>query len=145
MKKKTYIVGGALIALLIFVVVFVAYSPRETLTPNEMNLTAADNGSTVELKSGQGQVVSITLDANPTTGYTWEVVDAPDEQIMRQVGEIEFIPSRQESGIVGAGGVQIIRFEIVNAGRTSLKLVYHRSWETGVEPRETFFMHVVAH
>ena len=135
MEKKTYIVGGALIALLILVVVFVAYSP------SKVQLTAADNGSTVELKSGQGQVVSITLDANPTTGYTWEVVDAPDEQIMRQVGEIEFKP---ECDAIGAGGVQIIRFEIVNAGRTSLKLVYHRPWETDVEPRETFFIHVVA-
>lgn len=133
MEKKTYIVGGALIALLILVVVFVAYSP------GKVQLTAADNGSTVELKSDQ--VMSITLDANPTTGYTWEVVEPLDEQIMRQVGEIEFIP---ESDAIGAGGVQIIRFEIVNAGQTSLKLVYHRPWETDVEPLKTFFIQVVA-
>ena len=142
MKKKTYIVGGALIALLILVVVFVVYSPRETLTPNGMNLTAADNGSTVELK--RGQVVSITLEANPTTGYTWEVVEPRDGQVMRQVGEIEFIPNRQESGIVGSGGVQIIRFEAINAGQTVLKLVYHRSWETDVEPLKTFSIHLAA-
>lgn len=142
MEKKTYIVGGALIALLIFVVVFVAYSPREAPTPNEMNLTAADNGSTVELK--RGQVVSITLEANPTTGYTWEVVEPRDGQVMRQVGEIEFIPNRQESGIVGSGGVQIIRFEAINAGQTVLKLVYHRSWETDVEPLKTFSIHLAA-
>ncbi len=133
MEKKTYIVGGALIALLILVVVFVAYSP------SKVQLTAADSGSTVELKSGQ--VVSITLEANPTTGYTWEVVEPLDEQVMRQVGEIEF---KRESDAIGAGGVQIIRFECVNAGQTALKLAYHRPWETDVEPLKTFFIQVVA-
>jgi inhibitor of cysteine peptidase len=133
MEKKAYIVGGVIVALLILVVLFVAYSS------SEVQLTAADNGSTVELESGQ--VLSITLEANPTTGYTWEVVEPLDGQIMRQVGEIEFEP---ESEAIGAGGVQIIRFECVNAGQTVLKLVYHRSWETDVEPLETFSIHVAA-
>ena len=136
MEKKTYIVGGVIIAILLIVVALMAYSP------SEVQLTAADNGSTVELESGQ--VLSITLDANPTTGYTWEVVEPLDGQVMRQVGEIEFIPNRQESGIVGAGGVQIIRFECVNAGQTVLKLVYHRPWETDVKPLETFTVHMAA-
>lgn len=109
--------------------------------PEEVKLTAADNGSEVELV--KGQALTITLQSNPTTGYMWEVVEPPDEQVMRQVGEIEFEPESDED-VIGAGGVQIIRFEIVNAGRTSLKLVYHRSWETDVEPLETFSIQVVA-
>jgi len=136
MDKKTYIVGGVIIAILLILVVLIADSP------GEVQLTAADNDSKVELKSGQ--VLSITLESNPTTGYTWEVVDTPGEQVMQQVGEIEFIPNRQGPGIVGSGGVQIIRFECVNAGQTVLKLVYHRPWETEVEPLETFSIHVAA-
>lgn len=127
-----YIVGGVLLALLLIVVVLI------TLSPREVHLTAAENGGTIELK--EGHVVSITLEANPTTGYTWEVVEG-DEEVVRRVGEIEFQP---ESEAIGAGGVQIIRFEIVNAGQTTLKLVYHRPWETGVEPLETFSIHVIA-
>ncbi len=138
MEKKAYIVGGVIIAILLIVVVLMVYGHG----PSEVQLTAADNGSTVELESGQ--VLSITLEANPTTGYTWEVVEPLDGQVMRQVGEIEFIPNRQESGIVGSGGVQIIRFECVNAGQTVLKLVYHRPWETDVKPLETFSIPVVA-
>lgn len=133
MRKGVYIVSGVLLALLLIVVVLMTYGPRE------VHLTAADNGGTIELK--EGQVVSITLEANPTTGYTWEVVEPLDEQVVRQVGEIEFKP---ESEAIGAGGVQIIRFEIVNAGQTALKLVYHRPWETDVEPLETFSIHVIA-
>jgi inhibitor of cysteine peptidase len=133
MGNKAYIVGGTLTAVLIIVAVLMVRGP------GEVQLTEADNGSTIELKSGQA--LSITLEANPTTGYTWEVVESPDEQVMRQVGKIEFKP---ESEAIGAGGVQIIRFEVVNAGQTNLTLIYHRPWETDVEPLKTFALHVVA-
>ena len=59
---------------------------------------------------------------------------------MRQVGETEFKP---ESDAIGAGGVQTLRFETVNSGQTTLKLVYHRSWEADEEPSETFTVQVV--
>ncbi len=133
MGNKAYIVGGTLTAVLIIVAVLMVRGP------GEVQLTEADNGSTIELKSGQA--LSITLEANPTTGYTWEVVESPDEQVMRQVGKIEFKP---ESEAIGAGGVQIIRFEVVNAGQTNLTLIYHRPWETDVEPLKTFSLHVIA-
>ena len=141
MGKKMYLIGGALIAVLILVGLLLAYTPREggNQASGEVQLAAAGSGRTIELTTGQ--VVTITLEANPTTGYTWDVVEAPSGQILRQVGEIEF---ESESDAIGAGGVQIIRFEVVNAGQTSLTLVYHRPWETDVEPLDTFSLHVVA-
>jgi inhibitor of cysteine peptidase len=104
---------------------------------NEVNLDAGDNGSQVELKSDQTLVIS--LEGNPTTGYTWEVAEV-DEGVLRQVGEVEFEP--EDTGDVGVGSVQILRFETVNSGKTSLDLVYHRSWEDE-EPQETFSIQVV--
>lgn len=135
MEKKAYIIGGVLLALLLVVAVLMVYGP----VPREVQLTAADNGSEIELKKGQALV--ITLEANPTTGYTWDVVEPRDEQVLRQVGKIEF---KQESDLIGAGGVQIIRFEVVNAGRAALKLIYHRPGETDVEPLKTFAIQVLA-
>jgi inhibitor of cysteine peptidase len=125
-EKKVYIVGGVILVLLLVVVILIILGPRE------VQLTDADNGKTIELK--KGQVSRITLAANPTTGYTWEVVEG-DEKVVRQLGEIAFKP---ESEALGAGGVQIIRLEVVNTGQTTLKLVYHRPWETDVEPLKTF-------
>jgi inhibitor of cysteine peptidase len=104
---------------------------------NEVNLDAGDNGSQVELKSDQTLVIS--LEGNPTTGYTWEVAEV-DEGVLRQVGEVEFEP--EDTGDVGVRSVQILRFETVNSGKTSLDLVYHRSWEDE-EPQETFSIQVV--
>ncbi len=106
--------------------------------PSEVKLGAEDSGREIELR--KGQLLVITLEANPTTGYTWEVAEPLDEQILRPVGEVEFKP---ESDLVGAPGVQVLRFEAVKAGQTALKLVYHRPWEEGVEPLETFSLQVV--
>ncbi|MEA3441777.1 MAG: protease inhibitor I42 family protein [Chloroflexota bacterium] len=103
---------------------------------NEVNLDADDDGGQVELKSDQTMVIS--LEGNPTTGYTWEVAQV-DEAVLKQVGEAEFEP---DSDAVGSGGVQVLRFEAVNSGQTSLDLVYHRSWEDE-EPVETFSVQVV--
>jgi inhibitor of cysteine peptidase len=137
MEKKMYPFGGALIAILIIAAVLMAYAPRKT--PGELTLSEADSGKTIEFKTGQ--IVSITLEANPTTGYTWDVVEAPSVQVMRQVGEIEFEP---ESDLIGAGGVQTVRFEVVNPGQTSLTLAYHRPWETAMEPLNKFSISVIA-
>jgi inhibitor of cysteine peptidase len=103
----------------------------------EVKLDAGDAGSQVELNAGQTLVVS--LEGNPTTGFTWEAAEL-DEQVLRQVGEAEFKP---DSDAIGSGGVQTLRFETVNSGQTTLDLVYRRPWEEDVEPAETFSVQVV--
>jgi len=118
----------------------IALSLATGCTPQQQEVKASidDNGREMQLKKGQTLVV--TLEGNPTTGYSWEVADPLDEQVLRQAGEPEF---QQESDLVGAGGVQILRFEAVNAGKMTLKLIYHRPWEKDVEPLETYSIQVV--
>ena len=107
----------------------------EVIPPTFLNAT--DNNTTINVTAGEFLVV--TLEGNPTTGYTWEVTEPLDEQVLRQVGEIAFVP---ESDLIGAGGVQIATFEAVGAGEATIKLVYHRPWETEVEPVDTFTVNV---
>jgi len=137
MEKKMYIIGGVLLVIVLIVAVVMMYNPDSV--PSEVQLTDVDNGNEIELRKGQFLV--ITLEANPTTGYTWDVVESPDGHILRQVGEIDF---KQDSELIGAGGVQTIRFDVVGAGKAALKMVYHRPWETDVEPEGIFYIHVVA-
>ena len=124
----------ALLTLLVALTLATGCSPQQ----QEVKATIDDNGREKQLKKGQTLVV--TLEGNPTTGYSWEVAEPLDEQVLRQVGEAEF---KQESDLVGAGGVQILRFEAVSAGTMTLKLVYHRPWEKDVEPLETYSIQVV--
>lgn len=77
-----------------------------------------------------GQTLVIELQSNPSTGYEWEVTGI-DKQILHQVGKIEF---EQGSQLLGSPGKQILHFEVVGAGQTTLKLTYHRPWEKDAEP-----------
>jgi inhibitor of cysteine peptidase len=100
-------------------------------------LEAEDNGREITLQ--KGQILTITLPGNPSTGYSWMMVD-PEASILRQVGEPEF---KADSELVGAPGTLTLRFEAVEAGQTDLTLGYQRPWETGVEPPETFTAQVI--
>jgi Predicted secreted protein len=96
-------------------------------------LTSADNGKKLNVKAGEQIVVE--LDGNPSTGYTWEAQDL-DASMIRQVGEAEFKSSNP--GVIGAGRTLTLKFMTLQAGTTSLALVYHRPWETGVKPLSSF-------
>jgi len=107
----------------------------------EVDVDEKDADSQVELE--QGQILVVTLESNPTTGYRWEQVES-QESYLEQMGEAEFKPSQTgEPPLVGAGGWEIFRFKAISAGQMTLQLVYHRSWEEGVEPLKTFSLQVV--
>jgi inhibitor of cysteine peptidase len=99
----------------------------------QVNLSKADNGSQVEIKVG-GQI-TITLDGNPSTGYSWEAKDL-NTTIFEQVGDPTF--SSSNPGLIGSGGTLTLIFKTLKAGTVSLTLVYLRPWETGVDPIDTF-------
>ncbi|MFN2159855.1 MAG: protease inhibitor I42 family protein [Anaerolineales bacterium] len=103
----------------------------------EVKLDAVDNGSQIELE--RGQFLEVSLEGNPTTGYSWEAAYLED-QILRQAGDPEFTP---ETDLIGSGGVQTLRFEAVKSGQTTLKLVYRRPWEGDVNLLKTFSVKVV--
>ena len=123
----------ALLTLIVALTLATGCTPQQ-----EVKASIDDDGREKQLKKGQTLVV--TLEGNPTTGYSWEVAEPLDEQVLRQAGEPEF---KAESEALGAGGVQVLRFEAVNAGKTALKLAYRRSWEKDVEPLETYSIEVV--
>jgi inhibitor of cysteine peptidase len=133
MKGKLLALG---LLLLLSALIFSGCGPA-----GEVKLDASANGSQVELQKGQTLV--ITLESNPTTGFRWEVVEL-EESILRQMGEPEYkVSDPREPPPPGAGGWETWRFQAVTAGQTALKLVYHRPWEEGEEPLETFSLQVV--
>ena len=99
----------------------------------QVRLSAADEGKQVTIHTGEQLVIS--LDGNPTTGYTWEAQDL-DASLFRQVGEVKFDSS--SPGLLGSGGVQTLTLAALKPGTTTLTLVYHRPWEKGVAPIQTF-------
>ena len=104
-----------------------------------INLTGADNNGQIAAKSGDTLI--LTLDSNPTTGYSWQVMEI-DNAVLVQNGNPEYKQSAGSEGLVGAGGTEIFHFNVVGTETTTLELGYMRPWES-VPPIETFTIEVV--
>jgi len=102
-----------------------------------MMLTMADNGKSVALKIGA--TLAITLDSNPSTGYSWQVIPMK-HAILELAGEPAYTPPAQP--LPGAGGRHIFQFVAVGAGRGTLTLAYRRLFEPNAAPAQTFTVHV---
>lgn len=81
-----------------------------------------------------GGRATLELEANPTTGYQWELSAEPDTSIVTIVSDTFVAP---DSSAMGAGGTQRMVVEGVAPGTTSIDLRYVRPWETDAEPAET--------
>ncbi|UGT41868.1 protease inhibitor I42 family protein [Nocardia yamanashiensis] len=93
------------------------------------------NGKDVDLVPGQGLIV--TLDANPSTGFAWELTEL-DQNILKRNGSPEYQQDPSPDGMVGVGGKAIWNFVAAGPGATRLTLEYRRAWEQGVEPAQRF-------
>jgi inhibitor of cysteine peptidase len=120
---------------MLLAILFLAFS---CATSDGVKLHARDDGSQIALRRRQN--LAISLEGNPTTGYTWEAVNY-DAEVLRQVGEPVFTPV---SDAIGAPGRQVLRFEALDEGQTTVQLVYHRPWEEA-EPEKIFSVEVVVH
>ena len=123
-----------LVVVSLFVLVLPACGPTTDGgdAPKEVKLTEKEAGESVEV--AKGGTLEITLEGNPTTGYTWEV-ESVDDKVLKQEGEPDF---KADSDAMGAGGMMTLKFKAEGAGKTDIKLVYHRPWEEGEAPAETF-------
>jgi inhibitor of cysteine peptidase len=102
-------------------------------TAEKVNLTSADKGDQVQIKSG-GELV-ITLDGNPSTGYTWEAQDL-DTTFFQLIGDPVFFSSNPD--LVGSSGTITLTFKALQTGSAVLTLVYHRPWEVDVTPLDSY-------
>ena len=85
-----------------------------------MTLSEQDNGRTIELSAGD--IVTVRLKENPTTGYRWTVENA---------GGLELVDDRFEGGggAIGAAGVRVLQFRSSSTGSHDLRLKNRQEWE----------------
>ena len=86
-------------------------------------------GDSISVNNGDTFVIS--LDANPTTGYSWQASPNAD---------VEFVKSKQvpgDSNAIGAPGTQQLTFKAVRQGSSALVLNYLRPFEPSVPPVQT--------
>jgi inhibitor of cysteine peptidase len=99
-------------------------------------LDASADGTTQELK--KGEVMSITLESNPSTGFGWFATSSnPD--VLTQMGEPVYQEPKSDSTtpILGAAGMDTFFFQATDIGTATLTLEYKRGWETDATPEKT--------
>lgn len=85
-------------------------------------LTEADTGARVEVSVGD--VIEVSLEESPSTGYRWETVVVPD--MLELVGDTYVEP---DTDLVGVAGARVLRFQAVGDHAGVLRLEYTRPFE----------------
>jgi inhibitor of cysteine peptidase len=87
-------------------------------------LTAADSGKAIQVANGESIV--IRLDANSTTGYSWQQAPGLDESVVKLVSE-SYQQATASPDMVGVGGTDTWTYQAVGAGTTTIALAYQRA------------------
>ena len=108
--------------------------PQRQPVTGTLEVTAQDNGKVVS--AALGNLIRITLESNPSTGYNWELRDF-------EYGAADFYASdvvARKSGnvFVGAPGNTILTLQAVKAGTQQITAVYRRPWEAPDQVAATF-------
>jgi len=95
-----------------------AYSQETNITEEYLN-----PGEPIKVTAGQ--IFTIRMESNPTTGYSWQLSKDLDNIIVLVTNT--FIPP--DSKLCGAGGHELWTFKAIGEGQTNIIMKYIRPWE----------------
>lgn len=88
-----------------------------------------------------GENVVITLDANHTTGFSWQLAKPLDKNKLRFI-KMEYVTGGTK--LIGGGGEEVWTFQTLNKGQTEIDLKYVRPWEKDTPAaKETKFVVII--
>jgi predicted secreted protein len=103
--------------------------PGASGTPKTVEATpAVQPGTTVKttVEANVGDTVVVSLAANATTGYSWELTAGDTFTIESS----KYVPSPAPSNMAGVGGTQVVTLKVTKAGQSDLTGMYRQPWLT---------------
>jgi len=101
-------------------------------TPKTIEITpVAQTGTTVD--AAVGDTIVVSLEANPTTGYTWELTAGDTIEVVSS----KYVADPNPDELAGAGGTQIVTLTVTKAGTSDLTGMYRQQWNSpspGAQP-----------
>ena len=88
-----------------------------------------DTTNTIHATPGKEFVIK--LDANPTTGYEWQLVQSIDDSLVKFVNS-DYVSDM--TSLLGSGGKSVWTFKAVRAGKAQISFKYIRPWEKNTPP-----------
>ena len=122
---------------LVLVGLIVAFGASVMLPSQGVAATAGagDNGKTITVNEGSS--IKITLDENPTTGYSW------NETVTSGLAIVDSSYVSSSSGLMGAGGVHEWTIKATGKGQQQFSAVYKRPWEPATGTETAFSLNIV--
>ena len=99
--------------------------------PQQENLVISDPAKNLEATAGSE--FKIVIDANPSTGYHWELGDDLDENIVKFVLKDY---NADEPVIPGSGGRDVWVFKAIKAGEAHITLWYYSPSNEPANPQQ---------
>ena len=87
-----------------------------------------------------GAIFSFPIASNPTTGYSWKLLNISDKKVIQSLGSKYAAP---KTNLVGAGGKETWIFKAIKKGKSQIELGYLRPWEKGIPPVDVKTFEVV--
>ena len=98
-------------------------------------VSADDSSSGKQIDIAIGGTLTVTLDSNQTTGFSWELKEIGDTNILQKIDNKYVAPT---SNLVGAGGKEVWNFKALKAGTTTLSMDYSQPWAGGQKDVKSF-------
>jgi inhibitor of cysteine peptidase len=89
------------------------------------------------IKVALNQTFAISLESNPSTGYTWEA--EYDTALILLVKPKEF---KLRSSNIGGGAEEQFEFQAKEMGETQIKMKYQREWEPAPLQEKVFKVYI---
>ena len=126
---KTYF---NLLNFMVFLFILIGCSPT-TIIINENNLKE-------KYSLRKGDIVEVILNANPSTGYKWDIVTVDTVKV--KIVDETYTAKTVNENIVGSGGTKIYHFKAINKGSTVIELNYYRPFEKELPPNKKFYVNL---
>jgi inhibitor of cysteine peptidase len=106
---------------------------------NTISVNETSSGKQVEI--AVNGTITVTLDSNATTGYSWQLSGISDSSVLEKMNNVYDAPT---SGLMGAGGKEVWTFKALTAGKATLSMEYDQPWAGGRKNAQSFNLTVVA-
>jgi inhibitor of cysteine peptidase len=137
-------------------------SPSSTSAPSSAEITVNPSQSIVVIedktvradKSFDGKEVTmavggsleVSLEANHTTGFSWELTQISDPAVLEKVSNTYDTPTfkikKGEPPPVGVGGMEFWDFKALKQGTSTISMEYSQPWNGGTKGAQKFSLTV---
>jgi inhibitor of cysteine peptidase len=107
-------------------------------TPNQVSVNQSFSGKQANIAAGGS--ITVTLDSNATTGYSWQLMGISDNTVLEKTNNVYEAPT---SGLMGASGKEVWTFQALRAGKATVTMEYGQPWTGGQKDANNFVLTVV--